>query len=231
MEDRNTIEKSYEPACEAHRTKYFRSVSALRTEFKMHQDIETEKPHLTTRRGFIVLCSFAVLGLYGLWAGYGAVPTGLGSAPRAMPGAMTGSGPAEDMDSHVPVEEFRRRAQAFVEANLLPDGSVRPAVADRASTAYISEPVEVYLMARQYSYWPAVLRLGKNIPYRFRIMAMDTDHGASIQFKGAAYMIRARAEHMIEKVLVFKESGEYPIFCTVYCGVGHDLMKGKIIVE
>jgi heme/copper-type cytochrome/quinol oxidase subunit 2 len=197
----------------------------------MHDNIKTKKPHLTTRRGFIVLCGFAFVSLYGLWAIYGAVPTGLGTAKQALTARAKGTEPGRNMDSHIPVAVFRRLAQAFVDAYLLPDGSVKPTVADRAGAAYISEPVEVYLMARQYSYWPAVLRLARGVPYRFRIMAMDTDHGASIQFRGAAYMIRARAEHMVEKVLVFKEPGEYPIYCTVYCGIGHDLMKGKIIVE
>jgi heme/copper-type cytochrome/quinol oxidase subunit 2 len=201
----------------------------------MQDNIRTNKPHPTTRRGFIVLCGFAVVSLYGLWASYGAVPTRLGTTKQSMQARAPGMESGQNMDSHIPVEEFRRLAQAFVDANMLPDGSVKPVIADRAGAssvgAYISEPVEVYVMARQYSYWPAVLRLRRNTPYRFRIMAMDTDHGASIQFKGAAYMIRARAEHVVEKVLVFREPGEYPIYCTVYCGVGHDLMKGKIIVE
>ncbi len=197
----------------------------------MHDNSEIKRPHPTTRRSFIVLCGFAVVSLYGLWASYGAVPTSLGSAKRATQTPATGMGSAQDMGSHMPVEEFRRRARAFVDANSLPDGSVKPTISGRAGAAYISEPVAVYLMARQYSYWPAVLRLGTNIPYRFRIMAMDTDHGASIKFKGAAHMIRVRAGHAVEKVLVFKEPGEYPIYCTVYCGVGHDLMKGRIIVE
>lgn len=197
----------------------------------MTDDLETKTPHPTARRGFIVLCGFAVVSLYGLWAGYGAVPTSLGTAKQPVAATATETEPVANMDAHVAADEFRRLAEAFIEANRLPDGSVRPAVTDRTDTAYIAEPVEVYLMARQYGYWPSVLRLGRNVPYRFRIMAMDTDHGASIQFRGASYMIRARADHAIEKVLVFKEPGEYPIYCTVYCGVGHDLMKGKIIVE
>ncbi len=201
----------------------------------MSDNLGTETPHPTTRRGFIVLCGFAVVSLYGLWASYGVVPISLGSTTQTTPAHATGMGAAQNMDSHISVEEFRRRAHAFVNANMLPDGSVKPIVAEHAGAAsvdaYVREPVEVFLMARQYSYWPAVLRLRKNIPYRFRIMAMDTDHGASIQFKGAAYIIRVRAEHAVEKVLEFKEAGEYPIYCTVYCGIGHGLMKGKIIVE
>lgn len=197
----------------------------------MSDDSKIKKRHPTTRHGFIIWCGFAVVTLYGLWASYGAVPTSLGTARQAMQGHPTVMEPAQNRDTHVRADEFRRLAQAFVNANLLPDGSVKPTVTEPIGGAYISEPVEVYLMASQYSYWPALLRLEPNIPYRFLIMAMDTDHGASIQFKGAAYMIRAPAEHVVEKVLVFKEPGEYPIYCTVYCGVGHDLMKGKIIVE
>ncbi len=200
----------------------------------MPDQLEPVPTHLTTRRGFIVLCGFAVVSLYGLWAAYGAAPSGLGRDDAAMSSPPTAGAP-QPLDTHMPPEEFRRLAQEFVDANIQADGSVKPSLDTSAATAlagaYIGEPVDVYIQARQYSYWPAVLRLERDVPYRFRIMAMDTDHGASIQFQGAAYMIRAPAEHVVEKVLVFREAGEYPVFCTVYCGIGHDLMKAKIVVE
>ncbi len=192
-------------------------------------------PHLTTRLGFITFCGFGVVALYGLWAIYGAVPTSLRAQKPLMPGGAMEMGVRDAMDSHMPVEEFQRLVKEFVDTHMLADGSVSPALPERAATnilgAYIGEPVDVFMTARQYNYWPSVLRLERNVPYRFRIMAVDTDHGASIQFKGAAYMIRAPVDHMVEKVLLFKEPGEYPIYCTVYCGLGHDLMKGKIVVE
>jgi len=201
----------------------------------MPEENEVENLHLTTRRGFIILCSLAVTSLYALWAAYGAVPTSLGLAKQPMQVGVQGTGQGPALDTHMPHEEFRRLTQAFVDANKLPDGSVRPAlkIRDKGESfgVYIGDPVDVYIMARQYSYFPAVLRLERDVPYRFRIMSMDTDHGASIQFQGAAHMIRAPVEHVVEKLLVFKETGEYPVYCTVYCGLGHDLMKGRIFVD
>ncbi len=200
----------------------------------MSDDNEAKRSHLTTRRGFILVCGFGVVSLYGLWAAYGAAPIGFsGKDTRAASRLSAVS--AQRIDEHLAPQEFRRLAQEFVDSNRQADGSVKPSLPYGSATAlagaYIGEPVDVYVQARQYSYSPAVLRLERDVPYRFRIMSMDTDHGASIQFRGAAYMIRAPAEHVVEKVLVFREAGEYPVYCTVYCGLGHDLMKAKIVVE
>lgn len=90
---------------------------------------------------------------------------------------------------------------------------------------------DVYLMVSQWSYLPAVLRLEANIPYRFRMMAIDVSHGASIQLGRASRMIRLRARTLVEQPLRFALPGEYLVYCTVYCGMPHDRMQGKIIVS
>lgn len=92
------------------------------------------------------------------------------------------------------------------------------------------EPIEVYAMAARYGYLPSVLRLERNVPYKFRIMAVDANHGLSIKFRVAGHMIRCPARTMVERTLTFTEPGEQLIYCTVYCGVGHDMMMGKIVV-
>jgi len=93
------------------------------------------------------------------------------------------------------------------------------------------EPIDVYLMALQYSYVPSVLRLEHGVPYRFRMMSTDVNHGASIHSGFAGHIMRRPARTMVEMVMTFPERGEYMIYCTVYCGEGHSTMKGKIIVE
>ena len=35
---------------------------------------DSRKKHFTTRRGFVAACGFGIVGLYGLWAAYGAAP-------------------------------------------------------------------------------------------------------------------------------------------------------------
>ncbi len=93
------------------------------------------------------------------------------------------------------------------------------------------ELIDVYLMAIRFSYVPTVLRLERGVPYRFRMMSMDVNHGASIHTGFAGHIMRRPAKTMVEMVMTFPDPGEYMIYCTVYCGEGHSQMKGKIIVE
>lgn len=154
-------------------------------------------------------------------------------------------------------DEFRQLAEQFVAAYRLPDGSVSlvgealpidvaavdhhamghgeplGSVAGAQSALPPVEtvaPADVYLMAYRWAYTPSVLRLKANTPYRFRMMAVDIAHGASIQLGRASHMIRLRANSLAETRLTFKAPGEYLVYCTVYCGLGHDRMQGKIIV-
>jgi heme/copper-type cytochrome/quinol oxidase subunit 2 len=93
------------------------------------------------------------------------------------------------------------------------------------------EPIDVYLMAMRFSYMPRVLRLERGVAYRFRMMSMDVNHGVSIHTGFAGHIMRRPAQTMVEMVMTFPNPGEYMIYCTVYCGLGHGQMKGKIIIE
>lgn len=93
------------------------------------------------------------------------------------------------------------------------------------------EPIDVYIMAMQFAYEPQVLRLEHGVPYRFRLMSMDVNHGASVHTGFAGHIMRRPARQMVDMIMTFEEAGEYMVYCTVYCGEGHDTMKGKIIVE
>ncbi len=92
------------------------------------------------------------------------------------------------------------------------------------------ERVDVYLMAHQWGYIPAVLRLETNVSYRFRIMAVDTAHGASVHLSPASRIVRLPAKTVVEQQVQFTKPGEYLLYCTTYCGLDHDRMQGKIIV-
>ena len=205
--------------------------------------------HPTTRRGFISGVGFGVVSLYGLWAAYGAAPTSLAFL-SAQEGGMEGMGHGGHEGGGMSPEEFERLANKFMEANRLPDGSVKPdgrAVAgisgeiheDHAAAPKTSMveghgheegPIDVYVMASRYGYEPEVLRLTPNVPYKFRFMAVDADHGASINMRIGSLMIRCRARTLTETTLLFSAPGEYLTYCTVYCGEGHDTMMGKIVV-
>ncbi|MDP1702735.1 MAG: hypothetical protein Q8L53_17495 [Aestuariivirga sp.] len=91
-------------------------------------------------------------------------------------------------------------------------------------------PVDVFMVAQQWSFDPSELRLRTSTPYRFRMMAVDAAHGASLQLGRGSHIIRLPKGVLVERQLVFTEPGEYLLYCTVYCGEGHQFMNGKIHV-
>ena len=250
------------------------------------------KPPFTTRRGFILGAGFGVLALYGVWAANGAAPLSLLGGPIAKPSSGGGHSEHGDGGSSMSPAEFRRLTEAFIAANVLPDGSVRPtapaamdmsapdshaAHADMAMAAtpptppsahaghgapapvsahaghdmatmapsepapepelmhatdnHASPPVDVYLLAHQWGYLPSVLRLQTGVRYRFRMMAEDVTHGASLQLGAASHIVRLRARTLVEQEVQFTQPGEHLLYCTVYCGVAHDRMQGRLIVS
>jgi plastocyanin len=92
-------------------------------------------------------------------------------------------------------------------------------------------PIDVYLMAYQFGFLPAVLRLEAGVPYRFHMMAVDVAHGASVRVGPGARVVRLRPGVLVEQELTFERAGEHLLYCTVYCGLAHDRMQGKIVVS
>jgi cytochrome c oxidase subunit II len=90
--------------------------------------------------------------------------------------------------------------------------------------------VDVFMLAEKWFYEPSHLRLDAGIRYRFRMMASDVAHGASIQLGTGGRMLRLRPgrESMLDAI--FTRPGRYLVYCTVYCGVAHDRMQGRIDV-
>jgi hypothetical protein len=101
---------------------------------------------------------------------------------------------------------------------------------EKKTGGHDEEPIDVYILSRRFGYQPEVLRLERGVAYKFRIMPMDADHGASINFGTGSRIIRCRAGVLSEVELRFEKKGEFFMYCTVYCGDGHDAMRSKIIV-
>lgn len=277
-----------------------------------------QEKHFTTRRGFIAASGFGGLGLYGLWAAYGAAPTPLAllglskaheagsgadalahTAKPAAGGAHSAHGGGASMGPTS--EEFSRMTTEFVERYRMPDGSVYPrrlpsaamaapmpatdphaghdmagmagmAGMEDADTAHpepapvdqhsghdmagmadmnptpsaehadhgqatqghsesaAGQAIDVLMVAGKWYYLPNVLRLDVGQPYRFRMMAMDIAHGASIQFGTGGRMMRLQPGRVSETELTFSRPGRYLMHCTVYCGDAHDSMQATIEV-
>jgi hypothetical protein len=92
------------------------------------------------------------------------------------------------------------------------------------------KPVEVFLAATRWSFEPDNLQLEVGRPYRFTMMATDIAHGASIAFGPASRIVRLRPGTVTTLDLTFLTTGRRLVYCTVYCGPGHDAMHGAITV-
>ena len=191
-------------------------------------------PHFTVRRGFIAAAGFGLTSLYLVWAGYGAAPLGLHAGGEEGAGHGDGHGGSEGAGASAAIGQFKRDTEEFVERHRLADGSVRPRPValhgHDAHGAHGDAPVDVYLMAYQWGFTPAVLRLEAGVPYRFRMMAVDVAHGASLQLGRGSRIVRLRPGTLMEQEYRFTRPGEHFIYCTVYCGLPHDRMQARLIV-
>lgn len=91
-------------------------------------------------------------------------------------------------------------------------------------------PVDVLMLAERWYFEPTLLRLDRGTAYRFRMMTADVTHGASIQFGQGARMIRLSPGVVAELEFTFTSPGSFLVYCTSYCGTGHDGMQARIVV-
>lgn len=220
----------------------------------MDAEHDSARLALTSRRGFVVAASLGTLSLYALWGVYDAAPFvfsgsrhGDATDPPRAPDEHGGHGSVSNRPS---ISEFQSATDAFITRFRLPDGSVRvdPSrrlIADHSAGSHASHgaaPVGasriaksaddvIYLLAKKWLFEPDTLHLALGTTYRFRIMAVDASHGASMQLGRGSRIIRLRQGAMVEQELSFTRPGEYLVYCTIYCGIGHDRMSGRIIVS
>jgi cytochrome c oxidase subunit 2 len=86
---------------------------------------------------------------------------------------------------------------------------------------------DIYMLGRLWQWWP-ILELEKGVSYRLHLSSIDWQHGFSLQPTNINIQVHPSYEHVI--VLTPTESGEFGVICNEFCGVGHHMMTGKIIV-
>jgi heme/copper-type cytochrome/quinol oxidase subunit 2 len=165
--------------------------------------------------------------------------------------AKSGGGHAEHGGGGGDASAFRQAVGRFIEQYRQPDGSVQvegPSPGDMPGTTMggmahahshaisakqetaAAMPTEVYMLAQQWSFEPSWLRLRAGAPYRLKLMAADVAHGASLQLGLGGHIIRLPKGVLVERDMTFTRPGSYLVYCTVYCGEGHQFMSGKLEV-
>ncbi|MBI4331601.1 MAG: hypothetical protein HY673_10005 [Chloroflexi bacterium] len=118
----------------------------------------------------------------------------------------------------------------------LPDGSVRIPPGNKVLVTMPDGLVvptstsKVYIMMRQYSFTPRVIRLQFGGLYDLIFFSPDVFHGVSLIQDGSLNAVVM--PNMTSKLTVrVTQTGEIQLICNEYCGMGHHIMKATIIVE
>lgn len=129
-------------------------------------------------------------------------------------------------DQNVPTESYRispagfsEKLQTFMTENTQPDGRV-----------HVPAGEDAYMMAARYTFYPElVVKAGQEV--KIWISAVDALHGFSLVGGGQNINLEIAPQHAYAVTFTPDEPGEYLIVCNEYCGLGHQGMKGRIIVE
>lgn len=102
---------------------------------------------------------------------------------------------------------------------------------DEINGAAVVEPppgADVYLHANRFAFRP-VLRLQRGETYRLLVSSTDVQHGLSLQPVNLNFQVLPGYLYVI--TITPDEAGEFPIVCNEYCGLGHHVMTGLIVVD
>jgi len=117
--------------------------------------------------------------------------------------------------------DFAERVTAFVGAHQIGEVDGIPLV----------EPPpggDAYLQAQMWSFYP-VIQLKKGQTYRLHLSSLDLNHGFSLQPMNMNFQIVPGYDHVL--TITPTSTGTFPIICNEFCGIGHHMMTGQILVK
>ncbi len=116
---------------------------------------------------------------------------------------------------------FMERTDQFIESNQVGEQNGVPIVEAAPGS-------DVYLVGQMWRWYP-ILKLKKDQTYRLHISSPDLQHGFSLQPMNMNFHILPGYDHVL--TITPTTTGTFEIICNEFCGIGHHLMTGLIIVE
>lgn len=85
----------------------------------------------------------------------------------------------------------------------------------------------IYLQGTMWS-WIPVLKLQKGVEYTLHLSALDVNHGFSLLPLNVNMQVVPGYDYGIR--VTPTEAGDFRVVCNEFCGIGHHMMVGKVIV-
>jgi cytochrome c oxidase subunit II len=89
--------------------------------------------------------------------------------------------------------------------------------------------IEIQVVALMFSFAPNEIHVPVGRAVRFRMTSADVTHGFMISGTNANAMLVPG--YISQFTTVFTRPGDYLIVCHEFCGNGHHVMSGRIVVE
>jgi cytochrome c oxidase subunit II len=116
--------------------------------------------------------------------------------------------------------DFRARVEQFVEDYQVGELNGMPVVEPPPGS-------DIYLLGRMWSWYP-VLKLRKGVEYTLHLSSIDINHGFSLYPVNINFQVVPGYDYGLR--IVPTEAGDFGIICNEFCGVGHHMMLGKVLV-
>ncbi len=122
--------------------------------------------------------------------------------------------------ARVEPEAFEARLREFVADYRVGEENGIPIVAPPPGS-------DIYLMGRMWV-WSPILRLQKDAEYTLHLSSRDVNHGFNLYPFNVNFQVVPGYDYGLR--VTPTEAGEFRIVCNEFCGVGHHLMVGRVIV-
>ncbi len=116
-------------------------------------------------------------------------------------------------------QQFQAKVEAFIQEYQVGEEQGIPVVAP--------PPGDVFMLARMWQ-WSPILQLKVGETYRLHLSSLDVQHGFSLQPINLNLMVLPGYDYVV--TFTPTSTGEFYVVCNEFCGIGHHLMIGKIIV-
>jgi len=116
--------------------------------------------------------------------------------------------------------DFQARVQEFIRDHQIGADNGFPVVAPPPGS-------DVYMIGQMWN-WLPVLQLEKDVEYTLHLSALDVNHGFNLYPFNVNFQVVPGYDYGLR--IVPTEAGEYGVVCNEFCGLGHHLMVGKVIV-
>lgn len=133
---------------------------------------------------------------------------------------------------HFPCSAARRTGLSLIAAGWALAGGASGTPNDGLATPSVAQttgPRVIDVIAKRYEFAPPTIEVVQGERVRIVVTSGDGLHGFGIEQFNVSREIPRGETVTIE--FTPNVAGEFPILCTEYCGDGHEMMKGVLVVK